>query len=75
MMTKALASAASIIAFSAMSGMAHAKTAMHERTDKVKRLSSLLQMQNEPPDSFAAMSSRVPENNPHVYHGGPKSND
>ncbi len=75
MTPKGLALAASIIAFGAISGMSHANAAIHERSDKVERTSSLSQIQNEPSSSFASMRSDAPESNTHVYHGGPKSND
>jgi hypothetical protein len=67
MTMKGLALAVSIIAFSSISGMAHAAAAMHERI-KAEPSSSLAQMQTESPDSSAGLSSPV-------YHGGPKSND
>jgi hypothetical protein len=75
MMTKGLALAASIIAFSTISGTVHAKIISHKQNKKVERLSSPLQMQRDPFDSFAAVSSNAPKRNPYAYHGGPKSND
>ena len=75
MTTKSLAFATSIIALSAISGMAHAKTAIHERDARMERMTAPSQMQDGSSDPFAAMSLDAPEINPHVYHGGPKSTD
>jgi hypothetical protein len=75
MTPKGIALVASIIASGAISGMSHAKTAIHEMSAKVERTSSPSQMQNETSSSFASMRSDAPESNTHVYHGGPKSND
>ena len=75
MTSKGFVLAACIIAFSASSGMSYARSAIHVRSDKVERSSSLPQMQTETSNSFAVMQSDTPEHNTHVYHGGPKSND
>jgi hypothetical protein len=73
---KGFALAASIIAFSAISGLSYAKTAIHhEKHDRVERSILLPEMQPETSNSFASMRSNAPEHDSHVYHGGPKSND
>jgi hypothetical protein len=75
MTSKGLALAACIIVFSASSGASYAASAIHERSNKVERLSSQWQMPTETLNSFAAMAPDTPEHNTHVYHGGPKFND
>ena len=75
MTTKSFALAASIIALSTVSGMAYAKTPIHERDARMERMTAPSQIQDGSSDSFAAMSLDAPEINPHVYHGGPKSTD
>ena len=75
MTSKGFVLAACIIAFSANFGMSHASNAIHARSNKAERSSSLPQMQTETSHSFAVMQSDAPEGNTHVYHGGPKSND
>jgi hypothetical protein len=75
MTTKSLTLTASIIALSAISGMAHAKTAIHARDARIERMTAPSQMRDGSSDSFAAMSLDTLETNPHAYHGGPKSDD
>jgi hypothetical protein len=75
MTTRRFALAASIIALSTISGMAYAKTAIHERDARMERMTAPSQIQDGSSDSFATTSLDAPEINTHVYHGGPKSDD
>ena len=75
MTSKGIALAACIIAFSASSGVSHAKSATHETSNRVERLSSQSQLPTETLNSFAVMAPDAPEHNTHAYHGGPKFND